>query len=237
MSRLPVSCLLAALAWLGAGQVGAQNPTSSPSAERAQQPAAQNPTARARDFWNKEFAEGKVLLQKGPSALLVTHVKGRKPGTALDIGMGQGRNAVYLAEQGWDVTGVDLSDVAVEQAKANAATKRVMLQAVVSDVDAFDFGTERWDLITSFYMHNWHRRSPTDVPARIYQALRPGGLLIVEGFAEPPNKVGLKTEVLAKEFSRMQILRNLNISEYPAWYKPERTPLVFFVAEKPMGGR
>ncbi|HXW07920.1 MAG TPA: class I SAM-dependent methyltransferase [Vicinamibacterales bacterium] len=236
MNRLPVACLLAVIAWLGAGQVGAEVPGWQP-AERAQQPAQQNPADRARDFWNKEFADGKVLLQKGPSPLLVTHIKGRKPGSALDIGMGQGRNAVYLAEQGWDVTGVDLSDVAVGQAKANAATKGVRLQAVVSDLDAFDFGTDRWDLITSFYMHGWHRRSPTDVPGRIYRALRPGGLLIVEGFREPPNTVGLRTEVLAREYGRMHIIRNENVSEYPAWYEAERTPLVFFVAEKRLVGR
>jgi hypothetical protein len=81
-------------------------------------------------------------------------------------------------------------------------------------------------------MHAWHRRSPTDVPARIYEALKPGGLLVIEGFAEPPNKVGLQTEQLSKQFSRMRIIRNELVSDYPAWYVPERVPLVFFVAEK-----
>ena len=185
-----------------------------------------------RDFWNKEFAEGKVLLHKGPSALLVSAIKGRTPGTALDIGMGEGRNAVYLAEHGWEVTGVDLSDVAVEQAKTSAAAKGLKLNAVVSNVDAYDFGKERWDLIASFYMHAWHRRSTTDVPTRIYDALKPGGLLVIEGFAEPPHKLGLQTEILAKDFSRMRIIRNENLTEFPAWYQTQRVPLAFFVAEK-----
>ena len=185
-----------------------------------------------RAFWNKEFAEGKVLLHKGPSALLVSAIKGRGPGTALDIGMGEGRNAVYLAEHGWEVTGVDLSDVGVAHAKASAAAKGVKLNAVVDDVDVYDFGKERWDLITSFYMHAWHRRSPTDVPTRIYDALKPGGLLVIEGFAEPPNKAGLQTEMLATDFSRMRIIRNENLTEYPAWYQTQRVPLAFFIAEK-----
>jgi SAM-dependent methyltransferase len=228
--RIVLICATAlTLTVTGAAQQGGAPvlPTGAPPATQAQSPAA-----RARDFWNKEFAEGKALLHKGPSALLVAAVKGRKPGTALDIGMGQGRNAVYLAELGWAVTGVDLSDVAVDQAKANASAKGVTLNAVVSDLDAFDFGKERWDLITSFYMHAWHRRSATDVPTRIFEALKPGGLLVIEGFAEPPNQAGFQTEVLAKQFSRMRILRNETIEEYPAWYLPERVPLVFFVAEK-----
>jgi 2-polyprenyl-3-methyl-5-hydroxy-6-metoxy-1,4-benzoquinol methylase len=229
-TRLVVICATW-LAVAGASHQRAGSPQSAPpTAAPASQ--AQTPAARARDFWNKEFSEGKVLLHKGPSALLVTAVKGRKPGTALDIGMGQGRNAVYLAELGWTITGVDLSDVAIEQAKANASAKSVKLNAVVSDLDTFDFGKEQWDLITSFYMHAWHRRSPTDVPARIFDALKPGGLLVIEGFAEPPNKAGFQTEMLAEQFSRMRILRNETIEEYPAWYVPERVPLVFFVAEK-----
>jgi 2-polyprenyl-3-methyl-5-hydroxy-6-metoxy-1,4-benzoquinol methylase len=171
-------------------------------------------------------------LQKGPSALLVTAIESRKPGKALDIGMGQGRNAVFLAEKGFEVTGVDVSDVAVEQAKTNASARGVKLNGVISDVDKFDFGSEQWDVITSFYMHAWHRRSQTDVPKRIYDALKPGGLLVIEGFAEPPNKVGLQTEQLAGQFARMRIIRNELLTEYPAWYVPERVPLVFFVAEK-----
>jgi SAM-dependent methyltransferase len=68
---------------------------------------------------------------------------------------------------------------------ASASAKGATLNAVVSDVDAFDFGKEQWDLITSFYMHGWHRRSPTDVAGRIFDALKPGGVLVIEGFGEP----------------------------------------------------
>lgn len=207
-----------------------EDPAPPPTTQTA---PSQRTAERAREFWNKEFAEGKVLLDRGPSALLVSAIEGRTPGIALDIGMGQGRNAVFLATRGYDVTGVDVSDVAVEQARANARARNVRLNAVRSDVDAFDLGKERWDVITSFYMHAWHRRSATDIPTRIYEALRPGGLLAIEGFAEPPNKAGLQTEQLAKQFGRLRIIRNELVAEFPAWYRPERMPLVFFVAEKP----
>ena len=62
--------------------------------------------------------------------------------------------------------------------------------------------------------------------------MKPGGLLVIEGFAEPHNKVGLQTEMLAKDFGRMHIIRNENLTEFPAWYQPQRVPLAFFVAEK-----
>ena len=207
-----------------------------PSAQTTSQaPAPQAPGSQPpsrRDFWNKEFAEGKVLLHKDPSPLMIAAIEGRKPGTALDLGMGQGRNAVYLAEKGWDATGVDLSDVAVDQAKQNATARGVKLNAVVGDLDESDFGKEKWDLITSFYMHSWHRRSTTDVPKRIHDALKPGGLLVIEGFAEPPNKAGFQTERLAKDFAQMRIIRNETVTDHPAWYVQEKLPLVRFVAEK-----
>ena len=229
VQRILSCCVLAT--WLASASLLSQAPAPAPPAS-AQGTSSEDAKARARAFWNKEFAEGKVLLHKGPSAVIVSAVEGRQPGTALDIGMGQGRNALYLAEKGWEVTGVDLSDVAVEQAKASAADRGVKLNAVVSDVDAFDFGKERWDLITSVYMHAWHRRSTTDIPKRIYDALKPGGILVIEGFAEPPNKAGLQTAQLAKQFGSLRIIRNENVTDYPAWYIPEQVPLVFFIAEK-----
>jgi SAM-dependent methyltransferase len=201
---------------------------------RAGQTTTSDPATvqKAREFWNKEFADDKALRDKEPSKLFVDAVRASKPGTALDLGMGQGRNAVFLAEQGWKVTGVDLSDVAVEQAKKSAAARGVTLNGTVQDLDTYEFGSEQWDLTTLFYMHAWHRRSPTNPPQRVFQALRRGGLLVIEGFADPPNQAGLKTEDLARSYSGMQILRNENVMDLAAWYVPEPTPLVRFVAEK-----
>ena len=82
---------------------------------------------------------------------------------------------MFLATQGWTVTGVDLSDVAIAQAKKNAAERGVKIAAVVENLDTYDFGTEQWDLICLFYMHSWHGRSPTKPPQRIANALRRGG--------------------------------------------------------------
>src|SRR5687767_6379481 len=78
-----------------------------------QNPPTQPPTAppeNPRERWNKEFERGTPTLRTAPSKLLIEVTQGRKRGTALDLGMGQGRNAIYLAGQGWEVTGVDISD-------------------------------------------------------------------------------------------------------------------------------
>ena len=198
-------------------------------------PPTQTPTAppeNPRDRWNTVFEREIPYLRTAPSKLLIEATQGRKPGTALDLGTGQGRNAIYLAGEGWDVTGVDISDVAVEQAKKNAAARGVKMQVVEADLDTFEFGTERWDLITSFYMHSWHQNSKTDIPTRIYNALRPGGLLVMETFRRPVNGSGFRTDELAKAFGRFRIVRNEDVVDEPDWAKGEKMVLVRFVAEK-----
>ena len=75
-------------------------------------------TQQALERWNKEFAGPlEENLNRQPNAGLVAAIAGRPAGRALDLRTGEGRNAIYLAERGWDVTGVDLSDVAVAQAR------------------------------------------------------------------------------------------------------------------------
>jgi SAM-dependent methyltransferase len=162
----------------------------------------------------------------------VSAIAARKPGAALDIGTGQGRNAIHLASQGWTVTGVDLSEVAIAQAKKNAAARKVRAELIVGDLDAFDFGKERWDLITSFYMHSWHDRSKTDVPTRIYEALKPGGLIVMEGFAKPEVPFGFDTNDLKQAFGRFQILRNESAMDKADWDKDNNRHIVRFVAAK-----
>jgi methylase of polypeptide subunit release factors len=77
-------------------------------------------------------------------------VEERKPGKALDLGTGQGRNAIFLASTGWTVTGVDISEVAIAEAKKNAAARKVQIDAIVGDLDTYDFGREQWDPAASW---------------------------------------------------------------------------------------
>jgi SAM-dependent methyltransferase len=109
--------------------------------------------------------------------LLIDAIHGRRPGRALDLGMGEGRNTIYLAEQGWHATGVDLSDVAVAQAKTRASRLHVAINAIVYDLTHYELGKGQWDLIAAFYMHAWYNGTRPETPARLLAALKPGGLL------------------------------------------------------------
>ena len=107
---------------------------------------AQEQRRPPQEVWNEIFTkrQGRAFPH---NKFLEERIKGRQPGTALDIGMGEGRNALFLATQGWEVTGFDISDVGVQLAREAAQQRGVKLKAVVEDADRFDYGRQRWDLV------------------------------------------------------------------------------------------
>jgi len=140
----------------------------------------------SRILWNKLYADkDHPIFVARPSALLMRTVDGMAPGKALDVGMGQGRNAVFLATQRWDVTGFDPSDEAVGIARQNAAKLGTAFKAVVARDDQFDFGLERWDLIVMTFV-----RTPTKADGdKFWRALKPGGLVVFEDGAQDNRTV------------------------------------------------
>ncbi len=131
-----------------------------------------------------------------PSAFLVESVKSLKPGTALDAGMGQGRNAVYLARQGWTVTGFDIAAEALAASQANASKAGVRLETVQAGYENFDFGSERWDLIVLAFA--WAPVADPAFVARLRIALRPHGRVVFEHFVVSERPPGPNiTKVLA----------------------------------------
>jgi len=121
-----------------------------------------------------------------PSAIVVEAVKGLAPGTALDAGMGQGRNAVFLARQGWRVTGFDLSAEALNAARANAGAAGVRIEALKASYADFDYGTARWDLIVLVFA--WAPMDEAAFIARLRTSLRPGGRIVFEHFTDDPAR-------------------------------------------------
>ena len=150
---------------------------------------AQDKKKSAEQVWNELYSkrEGK---EHQFNKFLAESVKGRAPGKALDIGMGQGRNSMFLAALGWEVTGFDISEVAVKQAKESAQKRGLKIDARVGDVDKFDYGKSRYDLIVGMYMHEYLNRNA----AKVVAALKPGGLLVVEGIQRDINKANLTGE-------------------------------------------
>jgi SAM-dependent methyltransferase len=186
---------------------------------------------RTRDFWNGKFKDPNTAYRRQPSPLLVESIRGRKPGTAIDLGMGDGRNAVYLALQGWQVTGVDLSDVAVAQARQHAADGGVKLEAILDGLDHYDFGRNRWDLITLFYVHAWYEGAWPRSTERIREALKPGGLLVMEGFAGE-ERFMFQSNQLLRDFDDLHVVRYQDTMDEAEWNPGRQSRLVRFVADK-----
>lgn len=171
-----------------------------------------------------------------PTALLVSAVRDRPPGRALDIGMGQGRNAVFLATQGWTVTGFDLSDAGMAIARENAARAGVTIEAVRSSEQDFDYGESRWDLVVFTY-------EPFPITAdayvaRLERAMRPGARIVIESFSEPegkPNRTAtaIDPDRLLSAFRPLRIVRFEDDVGAPDWTHWDRQPrVVRLIAEK-----
>jgi len=173
-----------------------------------------------------------------PSAWLVEAVSGVRPGTALDAGMGQGRNAVYLATRGWRVTGFDISGEAVSAARDNARRAGVELNAVKATYADFDFGDAQWDLIVLAFA--WAPVTDSAFMARLARSLRPGGLVVFEHFTDDPAHPrpapihALAPGQLRTLFSAFTLLRYEEVEAVGDWGGPG-APLVRMVAKK--GGR
>jgi SAM-dependent methyltransferase len=143
----------------------------------AQLKLVQSQGSRAEvERWNRILTAENPTFNVKPNQFLVEMAKGRKPGKALDVGMGQGRNAIWLAQQGWDVTGFDPAEKAVALAQETARKLGVRLNAEVKGTEDFDFGDRRWDMIVVCYVGG------RDFAAQLQHALKPGGVLVIEAF-------------------------------------------------------
>lgn len=176
----------------------------------------------AKILWNKVYAGDHPIFVQTPTALLASAVYGRRPGKALDIGMGQGRNSVFLASEGWEVTGFDPSSEGIRIAQASAVKAGVRIRALVTTDDAFEFGAARWDLILMTYI-----RSLTAADAeRIRTALKPGGLFVYENGSDSDNQ-------LLKLFLSFRIVRFEDVDAFPDWNPGAKIRLERLVAQKP----
>ena len=127
--------------------------------------------------WDERYDRDMYIYGKDPAAFLKQKISGLKKGKALVLAMGEGRNAVYLAQNGFDVTGVDISEVAIEKCNKLAKERNTTVNAVVADLTDYDMGEAQFDLITNFYYYD-----PSIFP-QVIEALKPGGMFIFEQFS------------------------------------------------------
>ena len=176
-----------------------------------------------RLLWDKVYAGNNRIFADRPTELLVRSVEGRTAGSALDVGMGQGRNALFLALNKWRVSGFDPSAEGVRQARARARSLGVTIETTVTTDDQFDFGLNRWDLIVVTYVRNLTRADAD----RFWSALRPGGIVVYENAAATGN------EVLGA-FMDYRVLRWEDVVDAPDWGTGDKIRIHRLVAEKPL---
>jgi SAM-dependent methyltransferase len=135
---------------------------------------------RIRKRWNSSLVDNQNYnFNKQPNMLLMAAVEGITPGKALVVAMGQGRNALALARNGWDVTGFDLADRAVAYAVAEAKEEGLNLNTKIESYETFDYGTAQWDLITWLY---GGCLGIDGIAGTLKKGLKPGGLFVFEFF-------------------------------------------------------
>jgi 2-polyprenyl-3-methyl-5-hydroxy-6-metoxy-1,4-benzoquinol methylase len=105
-----------------------------------------------KDIWDRRYADRELVWTVQPNQFLVQEVEGLPPGRALDLACGEGRNAVWLAERGWRVTGVDFSEVGLEKARRLASARGVEGEWTAEDLLEYRPEAGAFDLVLVLYL-------------------------------------------------------------------------------------
>ncbi len=174
-----------------------------------------------KSHWDKRFDTESYVYGTEVNDFFKHEIQKLNPGYLLDLGAGEGRNAVYAACLGWDVVAVDQSKVAQQKTMRLAKSHNVQLQYHLLDINHFDFDDNAFDAVGMIFLH-----LPPDIRKTIhnelYRTLKPGGTLIMEAFDKSQLKYGTggpknpdmlySTEDLKRDFmhfSRLSITHKL----------------------------
>jgi len=166
--------------------------------------------------WNRKYAERELVWSAEPSRFLVAEASDLPPGRALDRTCGEGRNAIWLAERGWEVTAVDFSEVALARARRKAARRGVSVEWILADLLDWVPPPAAFDLVAVLYL-----QLPAEerrlVLGRAAAAVAPGGTLLAvghdllnltEGYGGPKDPAVLFTpEEVAAELPGLEVER------------------------------
>lgn len=143
----------------------------------------------AAHFWDERYAERDQIWSGRANDALVSVVSDLVPGRALDLGCGEGGDSVWLAEKGWRVTGVDVSAIAIDRARAEAARRGVggsEITWIVEDLGTWE-PSGQFDLVSACFLHSTIDLPRTDILRRAISSVAPAGhVLLVGHLAAPP---------------------------------------------------
>jgi len=183
------------------------------------------------EFWEDFYSSGTAKWSGNPNPLMVQEADHLTPGTALDLGCGQGDDAIWLALRGWNVTGVDVANAALERAAEReiaAGVERPITWQRHDLAETFPAGS--FDLVTAAYLH-----SPVEIPRseilrRAAAAVAPGGTLLIVGHAGFPPGHGHDHHVQLP--TTAEVLADLDLDfETPIW-RVETNEVVTRTAER-----
>jgi SAM-dependent methyltransferase len=198
-------------------------------------PGSRNNPIMEIHLWNKRYRLREHALsdlEAPPTPLLVETAKVLTPGRALDLACGAGRNALWLAAHGWDVTAVDGASEAIKILRARAAQRGLPIETRIADLENGEFEIEpsRWDLIAICYYMQRNLYEPAK------RGVKPGGILIsIVHVAEPgqmPSPHSMSPGELEMFFNGWEIL---HYQEGMASDAAHRRPVAEIVARRPMG--
>jgi len=143
-----------------------------------------------RQFWNEKFSGDEYAYGTEPNEFLKEVALKLPPGAALSIAEGEGRNAVWLAEQGHEVSCIEQSEKGVAKTLRLALKRGVLVNAERGELETFHIQPNSWDLVVSIYAH-----TPPDLRRRLHRqiaaGLKPGGLFVLEAYT--PDQISNNT--------------------------------------------
>lgn len=195
----------------------------SPSTGRGGDVAAAQAASAGGDataFWEELYTQRDRIWSGRANAALVDVIEGRAPGTALDLGSGEGGDSIWLAEQGWSVTGLDISPTALARAAEHATERGVPAGRIhwqLADLAEWRPGVdERYDLVSACFLHSPVEFPREEVLRRAADTVAPGGLLLVVGHAAFPPWSTVPEHERPELPAAEEVRRQLDLPE-PEW--------------------
>lgn len=166
-------------------------------------------------MWDQRYSSDTYVYGTEPNGFLVTAAARLPTGKVLCLGEGEGRNAVWLAQRGYDVTAVDSSAVGLEKAQRLAVSRGVTISTVHADLAELGIEPESWEGIVSIFCH-LPPALRADVHRRCVSGLRRGGVMLLEAYAPrqlgyrtggpPTAELMMDTETLRSELAGLELL-------------------------------
>lgn len=164
----------------------------------------------SQKMWDEKYNSVDYFYGKSPNNFLEENYLSIPKGNVLFLAEGEGRNSVFLASKGYDVTAVDISAIGLGKANKLASENNTEIRTVCADLDTFDLGESAWDGIVSIFCH-----LPPELRHELYKrvekALKPTGVFLLEAYT--PKQLEFKTG--GPPVSEMMLTKNILLDELP----------------------